>query len=95
MQKSYISKLFAEAGLSNSKSKVYSKAMHFIKEIIQENINYCKAFDLNIKEIDKSLPVMYWFSKMHITPIGARFIFAQKDCWTKPLSDTTSRLSIL
>ena len=59
----YISKLLVEVGLSNSKSKTYSKATHSIEEIIQGNISYCKRFDLNITELDKSLPIMYWLPK--------------------------------
>ena len=40
----YISKLLEELDLSFSKSKTYSKATHFIEEIIQANICYCKKF---------------------------------------------------
>ena len=35
---------------------------------------------------------MYWLTKMHKTPIGARFIVASKNCSTKPLSDVTSKV---
>ena len=34
---------------------------------------------------------MYWLSKMHKTPIGARFIVDSNYCSMKPLSDTTSK----
>ena len=54
----YISKFLVEVGLSNSKSKLYSKPTHSMLEIIQTNINYCKKFDLNITELDKSLPLL-------------------------------------
>ena len=70
----YISRLLTENGLSNSISKIYSKAAYPIKEIIQANINYCKKFDLNITELDKLLPILYWLLKIHKTPIGARFL---------------------
>ena len=46
--KFYISKLLAEVGLSNSKSKTYSEVAHFIDEIVAANINYCQKFDLKI-----------------------------------------------
>ena len=61
-------------------------------EIIQGNISYCKRFDLNIAELDKSLPIMYWLPKMHKTPVGARFIVASYYCSTNPLSDTISKI---
>ena len=82
----------AERGLSNSKSKTYSKATHSIEEIIQANIIYRKRFDLNIKEIDKSLSIMYWLPKIHKKSIDTRFIVASKNCSTKPLSDTISKI---
>ena len=55
-----------------------------MEEVIQANMNYCKKFDLNITELDKPLPIMYWLPKMHKTSIGARFIIASKNCSTKP-----------
>ena len=55
-----ISKLLAEVGRSNSKSKTYSKGTYSIEEIIQANVNYCTKFDLNITELDKRLLTIYW-----------------------------------
>ena len=88
----YISKLLAEINLSNSKSKTYSKATHSIEEIIQPNIRSCKKFDLNITELDKSLPIMYWLPKIHKTLVGVRFIVASYYCITNPLSDKISKM---
>ena len=70
----YISKLLAELGLSNPRSKTYSKATHSIKEIIQAKISYCKKFDLNIKELDKLLPIMYLLPKIHKTLVCGRLL---------------------
>ena len=55
----YVSKLLTEVGLSDSKSKTYLRATHSIDEIIQANINYCKEFDLNVTELDETLPIVY------------------------------------
>ena len=88
----YTSKLLAELNLSNSKSKTYSKATHSTEEIIQPNIRSCKKFDLNIKELDKSLPIMYWLPKIHKTLVGVRLIVASYYCSTSPLSDTISKI---
>ena len=55
-----ISKLLAELGLSNSKSKTNSEATHSIEEIIPANISYCLNFNLNITELDESLPIIYY-----------------------------------
>ena len=75
------SKLSAELDLSNSKSKTHSKATHSIEEIIQGNISYCKKFDLNITELNKSLPIMYRL-----------FIVASYYCTNNPISDAISKI---
>ena len=87
----YISKLVAELGLSSSKSKTNSKATHSIEEIIAANIRYCWKLDLNVTELDESLPIMYWLPKIHKAPVGARFIVATYYCSTNPLPDTISK----
>ena len=46
-----MAKLLAEFGLFNSKSKIYSKTAHSIREIIQANINDCKKFDLKLQNL--------------------------------------------
>ena len=75
------SKLSAELDLSNSKSKTHSKATHSIEEIIQGNISYRKKFDLNITELNKSLPIMYRL-----------FIVASYYCTNNPISDAISKI---
>ena len=94
-KKYYISKLLGKVSLANSKSKTYSKTAHSNEEIIQTNINYCKNFDLNIIEFDKSLPIMYWLPKRHKTRIGTRFIVASNSCSTEPQPDITSKIFMM
>ena len=89
--KFYISKLLAEVGLSNSKSKTYSEVAHSIDEIVAANINYCQKFDLKILKLDNILPIMYWLPKMHKTPTSSRFIVASKNYSSNPFSDTISK----
>ena len=60
-------------------------------EKIQANMNDFKNFELSITELDILLPVLYWLPKIHKALIGARFIVASKNCWTKPLFDTISK----
>ena len=86
----YISKLLAEINLSDSKSKTCSKAIHSIEEIIQPSIRSCKTSDLNITELDQSLPITYWLPKIYKTLAGVWFIVASYYCSTNPLSDKIS-----
>ena len=55
-------------------------------------MNYCKKFDLNIRELDKLLPIRYSLPKTHKTSIGASFIVDSKDCSTKSLTDTIYKI---
>ena len=91
-KKYYISKILTKVGLFKSKYKTHSKASHSVKEIIQANTNYFKKFKLNITELDKLLPIMYWLPKMHKTAIGPRRFVALKNWSTKLLSDTLSKV---
>ena len=47
---------------------------------------------MNITELDKSLPIMYWLPKIHKTLVGVRFIVASYYCITNPLSDKISKM---
>ena len=92
-RKYYISKLLSEVGYGNTPSqKTYSQVDISKEDIINANINYCKKFDLDVTNNDKTLPIMYWLPKMHKTPVGARFIVASKNCSTKPLSNVVSKV---
>ena len=68
-RKYYISKLLAEVYPNKNKNltSTYSQTQKSREEIIKTNIKYCKKFDLNITEQDKTLPIMYWLPKMHKT----------------------------
>ena len=55
-------------------------------------MNYCKNCDLNILELDKPLPIMYWLPKMPQPPIGVRFIVASNHFSSKLLSDTICQI---
>ena len=43
-------------------------------------------FNLEVDEINKKLPNIYWFSKLHKNPTKARFIIATPKCLVKSLS---------
>ena len=62
------------------------------KEIINQHINYCKKFGLDVSKEEEELPIMYWMPKIHKSPIGCRFIVASKKCSTKPLTKTVSHI---
>ena len=85
--KYYISKLLAEVSPNKNKNSTstFSQTQKYKEEIIKANIKYCKKFNLKVTEQDKTLSIMYWFPKMHKTPIGARFIVASQNCSTKAI----------
>ena len=63
-----------------------------MQEIIETYITYCQMFDINIAELDKTLPIMHWLRKMHKILIGARFVVASKNYSTKLVSDITDEV---
>ena len=92
--KFYISKILSKVGEYNNiqSNSTYSKA-HFSKDdIITNNESYFQKFNLKLTAKDRSPPIMYWLSKLHKAPIGARFIIASKNYSTKPLSGVISKI---
>ena len=55
------------------------------EELIQDNLEYNTYLKLTSGS-NKSLPIMYWISKLHKSPVGSWFIIVSKNCSTKPLS---------
>ena len=43
-------------------------------------------------DLDNTLPIKYWLSKMHKTPIGDRFFVASIKCRTQALSDNIPKI---
>ena len=43
-------------------------------------------FNINIKEVDKNIPLLYWVSKQHKNPYKFRFIAGATNCTTTTLS---------
>ena len=88
----YVSKLLDEVGVNGNLNPTYSKTNEKIEDLIENNVNLCKRFDLNVNPKQHTLPIMYWIPKLHKTPIGARFIVASKTCATKPITEVISRI---
>lgn len=64
---------------------------HFVNA---NNTRY-KKLDIHVNYNDKTHPIMYWFLKMHKTPIGLRFIVASKTFNTKHLSIVSKIFKII
>ena len=43
-------------------------------------------------DLDNTLPIKYWLSKMPKTPVGDRFIVASIKCRTQALSDNIPKI---
>ena len=78
-KKYYISKLLAEAGLSNSKSETYSKVTDSIEEIIQANIICCKMFNLNITNLTTRFKLCTGYLKCIKQPLVTGLLQFQKN----------------
>ena len=90
----YASKILSEVGEYNNIQShfTYSKTDISKHDIIINNQNYCQKCDVKLTYKDRSLPIMYWFPKLHKTPNGPRFISTSKDCSAKPFSVVISKI---
>ena len=88
----YIRRILDEVGVTSLPSNTYNKCDKDIQSIIENNIQICDKFGLEVEERCETLPIMYWTPKMHKKPSGARFIVASSKCSTKPLSKTISHI---
>ena len=69
-KKFYVSRILAELHV-NGGSNTYKLSSLGQEELINNNIKFCKKFDLNVTEKEKALPIMYWLPKIHKHPVGA------------------------
>lgn len=53
-----------------------------MEETLIANI-YCKKSDVQFRDNDKALPIIYWLCKMYKTPTDSRFTVAPKTHITK------------
>ena len=88
----YVEVILKEIGVIGADNNTYVKAERSAEEIIDENTCYANRLGFEVKDTEKSLPIMYWTPKMHKTPVGARFIIASKLCSTKPISKAVSNI---
>ncbi len=88
----YITRLLQEIGIPNENCETYKISNKNKQDIIQENVDLCKRFGMEVSERNNCLPVMYWLPKMHKNPIDARFIVASSTCATKPIASAVSKV---
>ena len=64
-------------------SSTYLQHKNLRRKLLNLTSNAAKKCDLKITEQDKTLPIMYWLTKIHKTLIDARFIVASKNYSTR------------
>ena len=88
-KKFYLEVIQGELGISEKikGNSVYKPVNQNIDNIIEEHVVSIKNyFNINIKEVDKNIPLLYWVSKQHKNPYKFRFIAGSTNCTTKTLS---------
>ncbi len=88
----YAEVMLKEIGIIGTGNNTYVRAEPLTEVIIDDNTYYAKRLGFEDKDVEKTLPTMYWTPKMHKTPIGSRFIIASKLCSTKPISQAVSNV---
>ena len=88
-KKFYLEVIQGELGISGKikGNRVYKPVNQNIDNIIEKHVDSIKHdFNINIKEVDKNIPFLYWVSKQHKNPYKFRFIAGATNCTTKTLS---------
>ena len=88
-KKFYLDVIQGELGISEKikGNSVYKPVNQNIDNIIEKHVDSIKNdFNINIKEVDKNIPLLYWVSKQHKNPYKFRFIAGATNCTTKTLS---------
>ena len=88
----YAYRILSKIRIPGGNSDTYCLANKDIKEILENNVQICRNFGLELIENEKCLLLMYWIPNLHKTPIGARFIITSRKCSTKPLSKAVSKV---
>ena len=87
----YVIRLLKEVGALGDPSLTYQISNADPIDIVNENVELCKRYNLDLEDRQKTLPIMYWTPKMHYNPSRARFIVSSAKCSTKPLSRIISK----
>ena len=71
-------RIFFIVTIENSRTKTYSKVDTSKEGMINTKFKYWSNFGMVVTDKQKDLPIMYWLTKMHKTPLCCRFIVASK-----------------
>ena len=86
----YVMRLLKEVGALGNPDLTYQISNADPIDIINNNVEVCNRYGLNVENRQRTLPIMYWTPKMHYNPSRARFIVSSAKCSTKPLSRVIS-----
>ena len=86
----YVMRLLKEVGALGNPELTYQISSADPIDIINNNVEVCNRYGLNVENRQRTLPIMYWTPKMHYNPSRARFIVSSAKCSTKPLSRVIS-----
>jgi len=88
----YVEVILKEIGIMGDGNNNYRQSQCTKKKIINNNVKYSKTLNINVSDKEHNLPIMYWLPKMHKNPTGKRFIIASKQCSTKQISTSVSKV---
>ena len=87
-KKFYLEVIQGELGISEKikGNSVYIPVNQNIDIIEKHVVSIKNDFNINIKEVNKNIHLLYWVSKQHKNPYKFRFIAGATNCTTKTLS---------
>ena len=83
----YAEVLIKELGIAGVDSETYELTRKKYSTVIKKNkVDLKNKFNIDVSEVNETLPNIYWLPKLHKNPLKFRFIIAAPKCSLKPLS---------
>ena len=76
---------------NNNDNNTYERINEDDVDVIQNQMNFLKSVNVDVKTESKKLPFIYWIPKFHKNPVKARFIVSSSVCATKQVANYISK----
>ena len=92
----YIETLIKELGLDNfstpTRNLTYTSCQMSSKDIVNTHNTFMMSLGIELSDIDKRLPYLYWTPKLHKSPVKHCFIADFSNCTPKQLSSQLTKI---
>ena len=73
-------------------NSTYTSCQMPSEDIVNTHDTFLKSLGIELSDVDKRLPYLYWTPKLHKSPVKHRFIAGSSKCTTKQLSSLLTKI---